>query len=139
MDMNANAAQDEQPESGGHVVWTASMSSYMLSHLAGLVGTGLRTSSGFKKVHLNACARALNNHFRMRLTGDQIDNHVRMWKRKYAKICGLLRLSGAIWEEETYTIRLDHEHYTRHIKVWIHFLLLKFSFLCAFVSSFLLT
>jgi hypothetical protein len=96
MDMNANAAQDEQPGGGGHVVWTTSMSSYMLSHLAGLVGTGLRTSSGFKKVNLNACARALNDHFRMRLTGDQIGNHVRTWKRKYAKICSLIRLSGAI-------------------------------------------
>jgi hypothetical protein len=61
---------------------------------------------------------------------------VRTWKRKYAKICGLMRLSGAIWKEETYTTRLDHEHYTRHIKqqeqvVW-------FSFTCAdisFVSS----
>jgi hypothetical protein len=110
--MNANAAQDEQPEGGGHVVWIASMSSYMLLHLVGLVGTSLRTSSGFKKVHLNACARALNDHFRMRLTEDQIGNHVRTWKRKYAKICGLMRLSGAIWEEETYTIRLHHEHYT---------------------------
>jgi hypothetical protein len=63
----------EQPEGGGHVVWTASMSSYMLSYLAGLVGTDLRTSSGFNKVHLNACARALNDYFRMKLKYNLVD------------------------------------------------------------------
>jgi hypothetical protein len=85
MDTNANTPQVEQLQGGGHVFWTDSMSSYMLSHLAGLVGTGLRTSLDFKKVHLNTCARALNDHFRMRLAGDQIGNHVRTWKHKYAK------------------------------------------------------
>jgi hypothetical protein len=119
MDTNANAPQVDQLQGGGHVFWTDSMSSYMLSHLAGLVGTGLRTSSGFKKVHLNDCARALNDHFRMRLAEDQIGNHVRTWKRKYAKICALKRLSAALWKEETCTITLDHEHYTGYIKVSI--------------------
>ncbi|KAK3151340.1 hypothetical protein QOZ80_3AG0244650 [Eleusine coracana subsp. coracana] len=52
----------------------------------------------------------------MRLTGDQIGNHVRTRKRKYAKIYGLIRLSGALWEEDTCIIRRDHEHYTGHIK-----------------------
>jgi hypothetical protein len=110
MNTNANAPQVEQLQGGGHVFWTDSMSSYMLSHLAGLVGTGLRT-----------CDRALNDHFRMRLTEDQIVNHVRTWKRKYAKICAFKRLSAALWEEETCTITLDHEHYRRYIKVLIQF------------------
>jgi hypothetical protein len=61
---------------------------------------------------------------------------VRTWKCKYANICVLMRLSGAIWEEETYTIRLDHEHYTGHIKQQEQ--IVRFSFTCAdisFVSS----
>jgi hypothetical protein len=48
---------------------------YWYEHVC-LVGTGLRTL-GFKKVHLNACGRALNDHFRMRLTRDKIGNHAR--------------------------------------------------------------
>ncbi|KAL6639982.1 hypothetical protein ACP70R_022292 [Stipagrostis hirtigluma subsp. patula] len=92
------------------------MSSFMLSHLANLVASGMRTSSGFKKVHLNACARALNDHFKLSRTGEQIGHHVRTWKRKYVKICGLMRISGALWDEDTHTIMLDHEHYTGYIK-----------------------
>jgi len=45
------------------VTWTSAMSTFMLKHLADVVASGARTSSGFKMVHYNACARALNDHF----------------------------------------------------------------------------
>jgi hypothetical protein len=53
------------------------MSSFMLSHLASVVASGTRTSTGFKKVHLNACARAVNEKFNTNRTGDQIKNHLK--------------------------------------------------------------
>ena len=106
-----------QPLGSGHVTWTSSMSSYMLSNLANVVANGTRTSSGFKKVHLNACARALNEHFKLNLTGDQIGNHIRTWRRKFGKITRLRNLSAALWDEDSCIIRLDHEHYANHIKV----------------------
>ena len=84
-------------EGSGHVTWTSSMSDYMLAHLADVVGKGTRTSSGFKKIHLNACARALNDHFKLALTRDQIGNHIRTWKRKWVNIFRLKNnLSGAL-------------------------------------------
>ena len=102
------------------------MSTYMLAQLVDVVGKGTRTSSGFKKIHLNACARALNDHFKLALTGDQIGNHVRTWKRKWAKIFSLKNnLSAALWDEDNCIITLDHEHYAEHIKV---FLLQELSF-----------
>eukprot|EP00267_Zea_mays_P042848 XP_020394881.1 uncharacterized protein LOC103629477 isoform X7 [Zea mays] len=61
----------EQADGSGHVVWTSAMSAYMLSNLASLVVEGIRTSTGFKKVHLNMCAKALNDYFKMKLTGEQ--------------------------------------------------------------------
>ncbi|KAK3147120.1 hypothetical protein QOZ80_3BG0278330 [Eleusine coracana subsp. coracana] len=66
--------------------WTPTMSTFMLTYLAEVVANGTKTSSGFKKVHLNACARALNEHFKVGRTGDQIGNHLRTWKRKYTKM-----------------------------------------------------
>ena len=65
-----------------HASWTSAMSSFMLSHLANLVASGIRTSSGFKQVHLNACARTLNEMFCTTLTGDQIKNHLKTWQEK---------------------------------------------------------
>uniref|UniRef100_J3KYY1 WRKY domain-containing protein n=1 Tax=Oryza brachyantha TaxID=4533 RepID=J3KYY1_ORYBR len=65
-----------------HASWTSTMSSFMLSHLANLVASGIRTSSCFKQVHLNACARALNEMFCTTLTGDQIKNHLKTWQKK---------------------------------------------------------
>lgn len=104
-------------EGSGHVTWTASMSSFMLTHLTNVVASGAKTSTGFKKVHLNACAKALNQHFRLRLTADQISNHIRTWKRRYAKINNLKKLSAALWNEDNFIIGLDHEHLTNHLKV----------------------
>lgn len=107
----------DQAEGSSHVVWTSAMSTYMLTHLSSLVADGIRTSSGFKKVHLNMCARALNDHFKMRLNADHIKNHLRTWKRRYAKINTLRRLSAAGWDEDNFFITLDHEHYTKYVGV----------------------
>lgn len=121
----------EQADGSGHVVWTSAMSAYMLSNLASLVAEGIRTSTGFKKVHLNMCAKALNDYFKMKLTGEQVKNHLRTWKRRYAKINRLRKLSAASWNEDNYMITLDHEHYANYVQVslFLHVLLLYFSIL----------
>jgi hypothetical protein len=121
----------EQADGSSHVVWTSAMSAYMLSNLASLVAEGIRTSTGFKKVHLNMCAKALNDYFKMKLTGEQVKNHLRTWKRRYAKINRLRKLSAASWNEDNYMITLDHEHYANYVQVslFLHVLLLYFSIL----------
>jgi hypothetical protein len=50
---------------------------FMLTHLANLVASGTKTCSGFKKVHLNACAKAVNEKFRTMKTGEQVKNHLK--------------------------------------------------------------
>jgi hypothetical protein len=67
----------EQAEGSGHASWTSTMSSFMLTYLANVVASGTRTSSGFKKIHLNACARAVNEKFNTTRSGDQIKNHLK--------------------------------------------------------------
>lgn len=75
-----------QGATNGHASWTSAMSSFMLSHLSNVVASGARTSSGFKKVHYNTCARAVNEKFATALTGEQIKNHLKTWSRRFAKI-----------------------------------------------------
>jgi hypothetical protein len=82
----------------------------MLKHLCAIVEGGARTSTGFKMMHYNGCARALNEHFRQSLTGAQISNHHRTIKKKFAMIQKIKdTVSGAQWDDETSTIRLEHE------------------------------
>ncbi len=88
-----------------------------LEYLEGIVASGNKTSLGFKQVHLKACAKALNDHFNINLTSDQITNHIRTWKRKYSKIADLRKLSAALWDDDNFIISLDHKHYADHIKV----------------------
>lgn len=107
---------------GKQVAWTSTMSSFMLDHLCNVVASGIRTSSGFKKAQLQACANAMNNHLKTNLTGAQIGNHNRTWRRKWAKICQLKTKSGAGWDEEKCMIVLDNEHYTNHIAVYANFI-----------------
>ncbi|KAF2951734.1 hypothetical protein DAI22_01g284700 [Oryza sativa Japonica Group] len=92
------------------------MSSFMLSHLANIVAGGTRTSSGFKAVHLNACARAVNKRFNSTLTGEQIKNHLKTWQRKFSKINRLRKVSAAGWDEKNFIITLDDEHYNGYIE-----------------------
>ncbi|CAM0903179.1 unnamed protein product [Alopecurus aequalis] len=101
---------------GGVVVWTNAMSSFVLQFLANLVAGGTRPSHVFKQVHLKSCARALSDHFRVQVNAAQISNHLRKWKKIWAKVNTLKSLSGTLWDENTSTIVLDLEHYAAHVK-----------------------
>jgi len=109
-------ATGEQAEGGGHVTSPSAMSSFVLTYLANVVANG-KTSSGFKKIHLNSCAKALNDHFKCKRTEEQISNHLRTKKMKYVRINKLKSLSGALWDEDAMAIMLDSKHYIGHIKV----------------------
>jgi 3-hydroxy-3-methylglutaryl CoA synthase len=50
-------------------------------------------------------------------SGDQVKNHLKTRQKKFCKICDLGGLSVANWDEDTYTITLDDEHYNDNIKV----------------------
>ncbi|KAL6880683.1 hypothetical protein ACP4OV_012248 [Aristida adscensionis] len=117
-----------------HVHWTPAMSSFMLSFLSNLVVSGTRTSSTFKRVHLNQCTKALNDrfkrrltaeniknhlrtwHFKRRLTAENIKNHLRTWHHKYGKISQVRMVSGTGWDEKDCIITMDDEHYASHTK-----------------------
>ncbi|KAL6598235.1 hypothetical protein ACP70R_046400 [Stipagrostis hirtigluma subsp. patula] len=102
--------------SGDIVNWLPAHSDFVHKYLANLVVSGARTSSTFKKVHYNACAKVVNEHFNTNLIGDQIKNHMRKWQRIYKKINSLRKISAAGWDENNYIITLDHEHYTSYVK-----------------------
>ena len=114
---------------GGHATWTSSWSSFMLSYLANLVVNGTKTSSTYKMVHYNACAKALQEKYGIVRSGDQIKNHLKTWQKKFRHICDLRGLSAAGWDEDTCTITLDAEHYNNHVKVWKFLTLLTYCLL----------
>jgi uncharacterized protein YhfF len=60
--------------------WTTSQSSFVQTYLANLVLEGNKTSTDFKMVHFNGCAKALNDHFKINRTADQISNHLKTLK-----------------------------------------------------------
>lgn len=102
-------------EGKGGAVWTASQSNFMQVFLANLVADGIKTSTGgFKRVHLNACAKALNEHFKLNRTAEQISNHLKTVKKKYVRINQLRAESGSGWDEDLFMVTMDHEQYTTH-------------------------
>ncbi|VAI74977.1 unnamed protein product [Triticum turgidum subsp. durum] len=98
----------------GIIVWTNAMAKTMLGFLAGLVADGKRTSSGFRDVHHRQCAAVLNEQFKLSVTGEQVKNHLKKWRKIGMKVVNLKNLSGALWDEDTCTIRLSEEHYAGH-------------------------
>jgi hypothetical protein len=71
---------------GRQTQWTLTQSTFMHTFLVKLVADGTKTSTGFKKVHLNMCAKALNDHFKLNRSSDQIVNHLKTLRKKYSRI-----------------------------------------------------
>jgi hypothetical protein len=59
--------------------WTSATSGIVLRHMCELVGTGVRTHKGFKEVHVNKVAEALQEFTGEHVTGTQVYNHLRKW------------------------------------------------------------
>jgi methionine salvage enolase-phosphatase E1 len=82
-----------------------------------LIGSGVRADKGFKEVHINKVVADLREFTGEDVTGTQVYNHFREWRQRWAKICKLRDLSGALWDALTCSISLDQDHYPGHIKV----------------------
>jgi hypothetical protein len=115
------AQGNEGEEKSGATQWTTSPSSFVQTYLINLVFEGNKISTGFKKVYLNGCVNALNDHFKINRIADQISNHLKILK-KYSRINYLRNLSGALWDEDQFILSFDHEHYTNHFEVnmWLY-------------------
>ncbi|KAK3121170.1 hypothetical protein QOZ80_8BG0647450 [Eleusine coracana subsp. coracana] len=96
--------------------WTPVMSSFVLRRFVDLVGGGVKTDKGYKEVHVNQVARNLSEFTGQEVTGTQVSNHLRKWRQRWVKVCRLKDLSGATWDEDTFTIVLDDEHLLGHTK-----------------------
>ncbi|KAL6906160.1 hypothetical protein ACP4OV_003761 [Aristida adscensionis] len=108
--------EEHEDSSSATITWTPPMSDFVLNYLTDHVASGTKTSTGFKKVHLNKCAKALYEHLKVRVTAGQISNHLRKWRNKWNKIKILKAKSGWLWDENTYTIKVDLESYTEYVQ-----------------------
>jgi hypothetical protein len=97
--------------------WIDAMSSFVLHRMCQLISIGVRTDKGFKEVHLNQVAEALQKFSGNEVSGTQVYNHMRKWKQRYVKVTKLKELSGALWDEEHSMIVLGEEHYNGYTKV----------------------
>ena len=73
----AATMETEAKTTGGQTQWSSSQSAFVLTFLQNIVADGTKTATGFKKAQLNECAKALNEHFKLSRTGDQIANHLK--------------------------------------------------------------
>ena len=97
--------------------WTEPMSAFVLRQMCQLITTGVRTDKGFKEVHLNKVAKALQEFCGNEVSGTQVYNHLRKWRQRWVKLSKLRDLSGAQWDDDNCMIVLEEEHYNGHTKV----------------------
>jgi hypothetical protein len=70
------------------------MSSFVLRDMCQLISTGVRTDKGFKEVHLNQVANALQEFCGNDVTGTQVYNHLRKWRQRWMRVSKLRELCG---------------------------------------------
>ncbi|KAJ1274811.1 hypothetical protein BS78_05G089100 [Paspalum vaginatum] len=96
--------------------WTSAMSYFMLRRMCRLISTGVRTDKGFKEVHLNQVAKAVQKFSGTEVSANQVYNHLRKWRLRWIRVSKLRELSGALWDDENSMITLDDDHYKGHIQ-----------------------
>ncbi|CAN6293340.1 unnamed protein product [Urochloa humidicola] len=96
--------------------WTSATSAFVLRRMCELVDSGVRTDKGFREVHLNKVAKALQEFTREHVTATQLYNHLRKWWAHWGRVSKLRDLSGALWDGPTSSIQLDEEHFLNHCK-----------------------
>ena len=74
------SAQDASGATRNAMRWTNAMSSFMLCRMCQLISSGVRTDKGFKEVHPNQVAKAMQEFSGNEITGTQVYNHMRKWR-----------------------------------------------------------
>jgi hypothetical protein len=97
--------------------WTNNTSGFVLRRMADLVSDGSRPDKVFKDKDVNVVANALKEYCGEIVTSTQVYNHLRKWRQKWSMVSKLKDLSGALWDDDTHAIMLEHEHYIGHCKV----------------------
>jgi hypothetical protein len=97
--------------------WTNNTSGFVLRRMAALVSDGSRPDKVFKEKDVNAVAKAVKEYCGETVTSTQVYNHLRKWRQKWSRVSKLKDLSGALWDDDTHAIMLEHEHYLGHCKV----------------------
>ena len=104
-------------QANGPMHWTLVQSGFMLRRFHDLVKQGVKTDKSFKEVHVRQVATMLSLFVGIVVSVQQIYNHMRKWRQRWAKIVRLKDLSGAFWDEDLHMIVLDDEHLIGHTKV----------------------
>ena len=117
--------------------WSNNTSGFVLRRMAALVTDGSRPDKVFKDKDVNHVAKALKDWCGEVVSPTQVYNHLRKWRQKWAKVSKLKDLSGALWDDITHAIMLDHEHYLGHTKVaiWFYFIVLHTLYLYNYKSK----
>ncbi|XP_066311251.1 uncharacterized protein [Miscanthus floridulus] len=96
--------------------WTNTTSGFVLRRMAALVSDGSRPEKVFKDKDVNSMAKALKQFCGEVVSPTQVYNHLRKWRRKWARVSKLKDLSAALWDDQAHAIMLEQEHYLGHCK-----------------------
>ena len=97
--------------------WNNNSSGFLLRRMAQIVSDGSRADKCFKDKDVNSVAKLLREYTGEVVSPTQVYNHLRKWRQKWARVCKLKDLSGALFDQDTHAIILEPEHYLGHCKV----------------------
>ncbi|XP_039140442.1 uncharacterized protein At2g29880-like [Dioscorea cayenensis subsp. rotundata] len=87
--------------------WKAEYDAFLIPILVEQVRKGLKCDKSFKRAAFVFAAVAVNARFNTEFSAENVENHYRTLKSRYAEIKKVRELSGAGWDDATKTITLD--------------------------------
>ncbi|KAH7669179.1 Myb/SANT-like domain-containing protein, partial [Dioscorea alata] len=87
--------------------WKAEYNNFLIPLLLEQVRKGLKCDKSFKRAAFVFAAVAVNSRFNTEFNAENVENHYRTLKMRYAEIKKVRDLSGSGWDDATKTITLD--------------------------------
>jgi hypothetical protein len=95
--------------------WNNNTSGFVLRRMSQIVSDGSRTDKCLKDTDINSVAKAHREYSGEAVSPTQ--QSLEKWRQKWARVCKLEDLSGALFDEDVNAIMLEPEHYLGHCKV----------------------
>nr|CAD1830073.1 unnamed protein product [Ananas comosus var. bracteatus] len=97
--------------------WSTVIDDFLIPFLVEQAKSGLKVDKGFKKTVYVAAASTVNAKFNTTFDAENVENHMRTLRAKYAEIKKCKEISGAGWNEELKMIILEGPTYATYVEI----------------------
>ncbi|XP_057428876.1 uncharacterized protein LOC130722223 isoform X2 [Lotus japonicus] len=101
--------EDKKDDSRAYFTWNLEMDRALADILRDQRSMGNKSDGAWKAVAYNTAAQMLSSRFNLQLIGENVKNHIKLWRSWYGIVSDILSQSGFDWDGTKYMISVTNE------------------------------